>query len=439
MGQLVELQNPNLMIYVSLLVAVWVIYLTGKSRIYRKNLMKRMENLEAGIDEPPTLHPVFNHNRCLGCGSCAAACPEKDAIGIIGGKAYLVNPGNCIGHGVCKIACPQDAITLVFGSPNRGIDIPLVNSDMETNVPGVFIAGELSGIGLIKNAIEQGKKAIDSIVRKYGRGSGDVLDVVIVGAGPAGFSASLAAKERGLNYVTIEQDTLGGTVAHYPKGKVVMTSPVVIPMVGKLAVREIPKENLLSMWMNIEKKYGLNIRYRERTIQVKREGDHFLVVTSRGFYRAKTVLLAIGLRGTPRKLGVPGEELPKVVYRLEDPEQYAGKKVLVVGGGDSALEAAMSVATVEGTEVTLAHRSNNFVRAKSKNREKLERMRRAGKLQVMLQAVVKRIERDSVVLDVKGKVTTIENDHVIVCIGGVPPTDFLNKIGIRVETKYGTP
>jgi thioredoxin reductase len=150
------------------------------------------------------------------------------------------------------------------------------------------------------------------------------------------------------------------------------------------------------------------------------------------------VLLAIGRRGTPRRLGVPGEDLPKVVYRLIDPAQYRGQHVLVVGGGDSALETAVTVVEEPGTSVTLLHRGEVFAHAKSANRERVAAAQKAGRLLVLMRSDVKRIGKNNVEISHNRRRIAIKNDTVIVCAGGILPTSFLQSIGIEVETKYGT-
>jgi thioredoxin reductase/ferredoxin len=390
--------------------------------------------------EPASLHPVINPARCIGCGSCVKVCPEQEhheILGIVGGRATLINPGDCIGHGACKAACPVEAITLVFGTERRGVDIPLLTPSFESTVPGIFIAGELGGMGLIRNALEQGRQAIDAI-RTRARAGADQLDVVIVGAGPAGFSASLTAVAHGMRYVTLEQESLGGAVFQYPRGKLVMTAPATVPLLGTINFRQTTKEQLLEFWRSAEHKTGVKINYQEQVEDIIREGNGFVVRTRRAQYRTRSVLLAIGRRGTPRKLSVPGEDLPKVVYRLIDPEQYAGQQVLVVGGGDSALEAAASIAESGGGRVVLSYRGEAFDRAKSRNRERVQKAADAGTLAVLLKSNVKQIAPQQVSIEQNGELQTVKNDAVIVSAGGVLPSDFLKRIGISVETKYGT-
>jgi thioredoxin reductase/NAD-dependent dihydropyrimidine dehydrogenase PreA subunit len=418
----------------ALLLGWWI---RRRRRLERQSL-KALE--KTGAAEPASLHPVIDPARCIGCASCVKACPEQEhheVLGIIGGRAVLVSPGDCIGHGACKTACPVAAITLVFGSERRGVDIPILTPKFETSVPGIYIAGELGGMGLIRNALEQGRQAIESLSERT-RGSDDRLDVLIVGAGPAGFAASLTAKAKGMRCVTVEQESLGGAVFQYPRGKLVMTAPATVPLIGTVNFRQTSKEALLQFWTEAERKTGVKINYRERVEEITRESDGFTVKTTKGSYRTRSVLLAIGRRGTPRKLGVPGEELPKVVYRLIDPEQYAGQQVLVVGGGDSALEAAASIAESGGGGVVLSYRGEGFDRAKGRNRERVQAAAQAGQLQVMLKSNVKQIDSEAVALEHEGRTLNVRNDAVIVSAGGVMPTEFLKRVGVTVETKYGT-
>jgi thioredoxin reductase/NAD-dependent dihydropyrimidine dehydrogenase PreA subunit len=415
-------------------------YLLRQHRIHKRHTATQNESVAAGLTEPASLHPLIDASKCLGCGACIQACPEQpghQVLGLIGGKAVLVGPTDCIGHGACKVVCPFDAITLVLGTERRGIDIPVLKANFESNVPGVYVAGELGGMGLIKNALQQGQQALEGIA-KTGRRQQGALDVLIVGAGPAGLAASLAAKKLGLGYQTLEQDSLGGAVFQYPRGKLVMTAPVDLPLVGKVHFRNTSKEALLKFWQDACHKNGLKIRYQERVESIVAKNGVFHVKTGSAEYRAVSVLLAIGRRGTPRKLNVPGEELPKVVYRLIDPEQYRGQKVLVVGGGDSALEAAASIAELGDTEVTLSYRGDAFQRAKQRNRERIAEAARSHGLKVLLKSEVKTIRADAVVLEHGSKPLQVANDAVIVSAGGILPNDFLRAIGIEVETKFGT-
>lgn len=397
------------------------------------------QNQKAGLVEPPSLHPVIDHSKCIGCSSCIAACPEKKVLGLIDERANLVNPTQCIGHGACKLACPADAIQLVFGTRNKGVEIPVLKPNFESNVNGIFIAGELGGMGLIRNAITQGKQALDSVIKYVNHASHAPLDVLIVGAGPAGFSATLGAHKTGLNYRTIEQDSLGGAVYHFPRGKLVMTQPVDLPMVGKVKISETNKENLLGFWKEIERRTQIRINYHERMESVRALADGtFLVKTSKGEYHTKSVMLCLGRRGTPRKLGVPGEQQAKVIYNLIDSAEYQNQHVLVVGGGNSALESAISIAQEPGTTVTLSYRSGAFNRAATKNREKVEELAANNRINVIYHSQIKEIKKDSAVIQYDEEILEIRNDAVIVNAGGILPTPFLKTIGINVDVKYGT-
>ncbi len=413
-------------------------YVIRRKAVHSESHETLTESLEAGLTEPASLHPVIDPNKCLGCAACVSACPEKKILGLIGGKAHLINPTSCVGHGACARACPFTAISLVFGTSRRGMDIPMVNPDFETNVPGIFIAGELGGMGLIRNAIRQGVEAIESIAKRERSGSPDIQDVIIVGAGPAGIAASLAALKHKMNFITLEQDTFGGTVSHFPRGKVVMTAPANLPLVGKMQFRETSKESLMQYWEDIRHKTQLEIQTSERVDSIEHDQGCFTVSTSKGVYRTGAVLLAIGRRGTPRTLGVPGEELSKVVYRLIDPEQYQGQSVMIVGGGDSALEAALSIAEQPGTDVSLSYRSEAFSRAKPKNRDRTQAAISAGTIKAYMKSNVISISETSVSLDQEGQQIDVPNDAVIINAGGILPTAFLKKVGIEVETKFGT-
>jgi thioredoxin reductase (NADPH) len=424
--------------YLALIALLVTWHLSRRHRRHKAVVEVLQETERSGLNEPPSLHPVVDPGRCFGSGACTRACPEG-ALGVVNGKATLINASACIGHGACFHACPVQALSLVFGTEKRGVDIPHVSENFESNVEGVFIAGELGGMGLIRKTAEQGRQAMAAIRKRTGKHDAP-LDVVIIGAGPAGISAGLSAIHHKLRYAVIEQeDGLGGAVYHYPRNKIAMTAAVKLDLIGNVRLgSEVQKEKLLAFWNDVVEKTGLKLQFKEQFLGLTPRGDgSFDVKTTRDTYHTRSVLLAMGRRGTPRKLEVPGEDEPMVVYRLVDPDQYRDKVVLVVGGGDSALEAAIALARTSGTEVTLSYRSAAFSRVKARNREQLEALVNEGRLRVMLESRVTRIDRPRVDIEVEGSVKTLEFDQVIVCAGGVLPTPLLQSIGIRFDTKFG--
>lgn len=420
-----------------LCLVVVALYLRKQKRESNATKEKIVKAKEAGLFEPVSLHPVINDN-CIKTGACIAACPEHDILGIINGRATTINASRCIGHGACFNACPTQAISLCIGTEKRGVDLPHVNQNFETNLPGIFIAGELGGMGLIKNAVEQGKQATENIAKSINRNHGATHDLIIVGAGPAGISASLAAKKLQLNSIVLEQDTLGGTVFNFPRSKIVMTSPMDLPLYGKVRFHQTNKSELLDLWNTVVSRNNILINEKSKVETILSENGYYKIRTISGEqYTSKTVLLSIGRRGTPRKLNVPGESSEKVAYRLLEPENIEGKDIIIVGGGDSAIESALLLA--DNNRVTISYRNDVFSRLKPENSEKITEAITHARINVNLNSNVVSIEKDFITLQ-EGKnnqLLKLKNDLVYIFAGGELPAQFLEKIGIKINRVFG--
>ncbi len=393
---------------------------------------------EEGLHEPVSLHPVVDVNSCIQTGACISACPEHDILGILNGKATTINASHCVGHGACFHACPTRAITLCIGTEKRGVDIPHVDQFFETNVSGIYIAGEIGGMGLIRNAVEQGKQAVENLMKKIDKNIAADYDLIIIGAGPAGISASLAARKHHLSALTLEQDSLGGTVFTFPRKKIVMTSPMDIPLYGKVKLHETSKTELLSLWNEVLSKNEIVIKEQSKVESIVFEDKRFILeLTNKERYTTRKVLLSIGRRGTPRKLNIPGEMSEKVAYRLIEPELISGKKIVVVGGGDSAIETALLLA--EENKVTISYRGDAFGRIKVGNNQKIKESMSLQKIDVRFNTNLLSIEEDKVIIrnSISETVSDLENDLVYIFAGGELPTQFLEKAGIKINTKFG--
>jgi putative YpdA family bacillithiol system oxidoreductase len=412
-------------------------------RSYFKSIKERDAKARSAAEKgklfsegPKAQHPHIDNTYCIGCATCTTVCPEGDVLAMLGGKAVIVNGYKCIGHSLCADACPVGAITMVMASPSMGADMPTLSGEFETTVPNLFIVGELGGLALIKNAVNQGRECVDTILNRFtARGTArtipDVYDVLVIGAGPAGIAASLRAIQHKMKYLTLERDEIGGTVAKYPRQKLVMTSPVEFPMYGKFKKTELSKENLLAFWDKVLHRADFKVRTGQKVEDIKRGPDGIFTVSSQDSqYRSHAVILALGRTGTPRKLGVPGEELPKVMYRLIEADHYINKKILVVGGGDSAVEAAMGLAHQVGNKVTLVYRSAQFSRIKERNSQRIAECIKSGKVEVLFNSNPVECKEESVIVDVQGQTREIPNDYVWIFAGGTPPNDFLKKIGV---------
>ncbi len=404
-----------------------------KFLIERKLAIERKAEARAlGIDRPRSQFPFINSSLCIGCGTCTMVCPEGDVIGIVHGVATIINGERCVGHGACEKECPVGAIKVGLGDVRDRPDIPVLSKTMETTVPGIFIAGELSGISLIRNAVSHGKLVIDTIADRIRetRMSYEYA-VIIVGAGPAGITAALRAQELGIRYLLIDQDDLGGAIRHYPRNKLVMTQPLDLPLYGQLKKDEYSKEFLIELWDQLRTKIAGSFHGSEKLIGVMPAPQGFTVATNRATYACANVLIAIGRRGTPRQLNVAGEELPKVMYQLVDAQSYNGRDLLVVGGGDSAIEAAVGLARQPNNRVTISYRRDAFYRIKKKNENAVYKLIQNGKIKAVFDSQVKRIGTENVVLAAKSGELVLVNDYVFVFAGGEPPYEFLKGIGIQ--------
>jgi putative YpdA family bacillithiol system oxidoreductase len=417
----------------AVIISAAVIPYLRRIRGQERRAREHFENAKiAGLQSAVSMHPHINAMECIGCGGCVDACPEQDVLGVFDGKAVLVHGSKCVGHGLCADACPVGAIVMMMAAPGRSADLPVLNEHFETSVRNMFIVGELGGMGLIKNAITQGRKVVDYIASRP-RSSDGAYDVVVVGAGPAGLAAGLTAKEHRLKYLILEQGDAGGTILQYPRRKIVMTSPVDLPLWGRLKLTETSKESLLELWQQVLTKTQLKVNSGEKALDIRTSEGRFRVTTPAGEYAAQHVVLALGRRGTPRKLGVPGEELGKVTYRLIDAETYRDCDVLVVGGGDSAVEAAVGLALHGTNRVTLSYRKSEFTRLKDRNAKHLEEYRKRSAVTVLLNSNVKGIGDKNVEIETPEGSRVVPNDYVFIFAGGEMPFEFLKKTGIKFQ------
>ncbi len=409
----------------------------------RRRKVRAKVDLGPVPEPPPTLHPYIDPAKCMGSAACVSACPEGDILALLDGRSRLAEPSHCIGHGACAANCPVEAITLVFGSLKRGVDIPDVDPRYESSVPGVYMAGELTGMGLIRNAVEQATQAVGFLTHARAKDNTplpeDMLDLLIIGAGPAGFAASLAAQERGLRYLTVEQEPdIGGAVRHYPRRKLVMTAPMHLPLHGPVKYRHVAKEELVDLFQAVRERHQPAIEFgvRVESLAPLPDGPGFALTGGGRTWLARRVLLCLGRRGTPLRLGVPGEDSSHVIYNLVDADAYRRRVVAVVGGGDSALEAAIALAEAGATMVHVIHRREGFDRAKAANRERLQAQVEAGRVTVHYKAAVERIGAHW--LELVGG-ARLEVTDVLVSVGGTLPTALLKAAGVKTRTHFGRP
>lgn len=385
--------------------------------------------------------PVVNTATCIGCYACVDACPY-DVLTVERYVAKVVRADDCCGLTLCEQRCPNGSLVITDGDPVP--DLPAMDEALQSrDVPGLYLAGDLTGLPLIRNAINQGAAAVESVVQsRRARGPSAVdLDVVIVGAGPAGVSAGLAAQGHGLKYQVLEQGSVAESIRSFPRGKLVFDQPLGLPMVGDLWLAESTKEELVGKWLRIVRQRDLSVLEQTRVVEIERGADgNFTVETQTAAgpvaLTAAHVVLAIGRRGTPRKLPIalPDAVLDRVHYSMADARSFAGQRVLVVGLGDVAMEAAVALSRQKDTVVTVAYRGAGFSRGKQRNVEEVKRRVAAGRVTLCLRTEVTQVDADTLTLTGPEGERTEPWDALLVLIGSIAPWEFLGRVGVRRAT-----
>ena len=387
---------------------------------------------------PQILVHDINDDRCTGCDACVAVCPTN-VLDLVANKSRVLRFEDCIQCEACMFACPTEALVMFpEGTTPPPLKIPEIDENFQTVVPGQYLIGEVAGKPLVKNAANLGRAVVEHMLSTglragaLGRGSTQV-DVAIVGSGPGGLSAALTCIQRGLSYVVLEKEQiLASTIARYPKGKLVMAEPYDTVNLSFLPVFDSSKEQLIPIWGELLERLGVKVHQGESVETIARGADGaFDVRTTVATYRAQRVVLSIGTRGKPRTLQVPGENLPKIFSLLEDPEDWRGRAVMVVGGGDSACEAALALADA-GAKVMISYRGKGFNRAAPRNKQAIEQYAAEGRIKAKLGSQVLQFDAESVTLALgDGSQKRYPNDAAFVLIGADPPIAWLEKMGIR--------
>jgi thioredoxin reductase/Pyruvate/2-oxoacid:ferredoxin oxidoreductase delta subunit len=400
-----------------------------------------------GSDRARLQFPSIDLAKCIGCGACVQACPEDGVLALSHGQAVVVHGARCVGHGRCAEVCPTEAIALTLGDLSQRRDLPAMAADHEAvGTPGLFLAGEITGFALVRTAVAHGRLVARAAARRretLGATPPGVHDLVVVGLGPAGLSCLLEAKALGLAAVGVDQAReLGGAVAAYPRGKMVMTQPMDLPLHGRLPKLEYQKEELVGLWRRLADQHGLAVRTGVVVQRIERTSDGFAVAAADGsVLRARSVAIAVGRRGSPQKLGVPGEDLPHVAYSLLDAHGHQGERILVVGGGDSAIEAALALAEQPGNTVVLSYRRSAFARLKARNEQRVAAAIADGRIDVRYGTAVAAIGPATVTLHpadgaAGGGVATaaaVAAERVFVFAGGTPPVALLEQAGVSFD------
>ncbi len=314
--------------------------------------------------------------------------------------------------------------------------LPWVGDANESNVPGIYLVGEVSGTPLIKLGLNQGVEIAEKMKKELGASSADpaVLDVLIVGGGSSGLGAAMRAHELDMKYVLLEGEKIAQIVINMYKGKILFAEPVAVPNKSALWFEECTREELLERWNKQVKEAGLKIQEHEKVTDVQRQGEVFFVKSTKGEYKARRVIMALGKAGNPRKAGAPGETEngAKIMHVLSDPSQFQGKKIFVYGGGDVAAEATLALC--EKNEVTMVTIDKALTFPKKRNVDALMARKAEGKLQLHLETKLVRIEKDAVVFKTgDGKEHSVPNDLVFEMIGAELPLAFFKKVGIKLE------
>jgi thioredoxin reductase len=398
------------------------------------------------LPQPQPLRlPVINAETCIGCSACVDACPY-DVLEIKRYVAVVTRPDDCCGLTLCEQRCPNGSLVVKLGSQNPAPS--LVTEDLESrDVPGLFLAGDVTGQPLIRNAIEQGQRAVAAIHKRSRPraigGSRDTFDLIIIGAGPAGLSAAIEAKRRGLRATILEQGSIAEGIRSFPRGKIVLDAGAEVAEADAgLWIGECTKEELLRKWQRSVRKHGINVREGQRVTSAARapaDGcfDVSALLTDGGQvrYRSDSILVCIGRRGTPRKLDaeIPETMQDRVHYALSNATSFRGERVLVVGLGDTAMEAAIALSAQAGTHVTVSYRGPAFRRGKQRNIETLRNLVRQGKIDMRFSSEVTCVDRGRVILRnvSDGSLKNCEIDRVFVLIGSFAAWGFLEALGLR--------
>jgi thioredoxin reductase (NADPH) len=432
-------------------IAIFLVAVIGLPFVFREIRKKRRANdlaeriiplsslTEADIEKIRSLHPegkktypAVNRAVCIGCGSCVQGCREKTVLAVIRGKSTLVNPLACRCCGECERNCLTGGLKIVEHGRKITVRIPWVDENYQSNVAGIYIVGSLTGAGLIKEAINQGRAAVNHIMK--GAFPAALPNVMVIGAGPAGLSAMLSCRKFGLPVLCFEKDLTANTIRNFPKKKILMAEPVEMPIVGPLWVGDASREELLEAWERMLAKAGACISTGSRLEKIEKKDGRFLVTISGKPYACDKIVLALGNRGVPRKLGIRGEDMPNVFYNLLEADEFSGSAVTVIGAGDSAIEAALALQR-NGCRVIMLVRGDGFPKAKVKNQERIEQARVGGQIRIHFNSQPLEIGANFISFNAGGATHREKIDAVFIMVGGELPFELLESFGIKIVEK----